>query len=192
MDTSPSRDGTPAHFALTWHLTLKVNLKSQRVGHTAPCTARAGAWGGWSPRGPCAHTCLVLGSHVSHSASRPPPVREDPVSGCHQHGPPHLSHPDCGFQPGSPERLSDCGLDESYREVDGGWSGGTLQREGTGDSQKLRSQLPRERNGLATELAPRPRGASAAPALFSVCRGTGGGEPTGPEAGGAARPGHRR
>lgn len=39
------------------------------------------------------------------------------MSGCHQHGPPHLSHPDCGFQPGSPERLSDCGLDESYREV---------------------------------------------------------------------------
>lgn len=72
----------------------------------------------------------------------------------------------------------------SYREVDGGWSGGTLQREGTGDSQKLRSQLPRERSGLATELAPRPGGASAAPALFSVCRGTGGGDPAGPEAGG--------
>lgn len=84
----PSQGGAPVHFAPTWHLTLKVNLKSQRLGHRAPRAVRAA---GLTRKGPptpppglCAHACSVLGGRVSRSAPRPPPAREDPVCGRHR------------------------------------------------------------------------------------------------------------
>lgn len=103
--------------------------------------------------------------------------------------------PVTGFQPGSPERPSGCGVDES-RVVQGG--GRRTERssvEGRAGLRALPSQPPPEHSGLATEAAPRPGGASTVPstvpsAVLGVQGGGGGrgGESAAPEAGRAALP----
>lgn len=70
----PSQGGAPVHFAPTWHLTLKVNLKSQRLGHRAPRAVRAA---GLTHKGPptpppravCACVLSARRSRVSLCAS---------------------------------------------------------------------------------------------------------------------------
>lgn len=96
--------------------------------------------------------------------------------------------PVTGFQPGSPERPSGCGVDESQVVQGGGRRMERSSVEGRAGLRALPSQPPPEHSGLATEATPRPGGASTVPSAVLGVQGGGGGREGSPR---RPRPGGR-